>query len=83
MPSTPFGDLYDLGFNVTVSCDNRLMSRTTLTREFSELAAAFGYDLDDLETFTVNAADAAFLGFEEKQELIAEVFDGFAALRES
>ncbi|WP_026925754.1 adenosine deaminase [Granulicoccus phenolivorans] len=79
----PFGDLYDLGFNVTVSCDNRLMSRTTLTREFSELAAAFGYDLDDLETFTVNAADAAFLGFEEKQELIAEVFDGFAALRES
>ncbi len=62
----PFGVLAVLQFRVTVSCDNRLMSRTTLSREFALLAEAFGYDLADLHRFSVNAAKSAFLLFDQE-----------------
>jgi adenosine deaminase len=74
----PFDVLYQLGFRVTVNTDNRLMSNTTLTRELSLLADAFGYDNDDLETFQLNAAAAAFLPLEDREELAATIVDGFA-----
>ena len=51
---------------MTVSCDNRLMSRTTLSREFALLSEAFGYELADLRRFSVNAAKSAFLPFDER-----------------
>lgn len=69
----PFGLLAELGFRVTVSCDNRLMSRTTLSREFGLLADAFGYDLADLQRFTLNAARSAFYPYRRRLELIHEV----------
>jgi adenosine deaminase len=73
----PFDLLYQLGFNVTVNVDNRTMSRTSLTRELALLVDAFGYDLDDLETFQFNAAAAAFLPVEEREELVEMIADGF------
>lgn len=73
----PFDLLYQLGFTVTVSCDNRLQSGTSLTRELSLLADAFDYDLEDLETFQQNAAEAAFLPVEDREELADMVADGF------
>ena len=77
----PFGVLAELGFRVAVSCDNRLMSRTTLSREFGLLADAFGYDLADLRRFTLNAARAAFHPYAQRQALIRDVIlTGFAAL---
>ncbi len=76
----PFGLLAELGFRVTVSCDNRLMSRTTLSREFGLLADAFGYTLTDLRRFTLNAARSAFHPYHERVKLIDEVIlPGFAA----
>ncbi len=75
----PFGVLAELGFRVTVSCDNRLMSRTTLSRELGLLADAFGYDLTDLRRFTLNAARSAFLPYRQRQALIRDVIlPGFA-----
>ncbi len=73
----PFDLLYQLGFRVTVNTDNRLMSATTLTRELSLLSDAFGYGLDDLLTFQLNAAEAAFLPLEERAELVELIEDGF------
>jgi adenosine deaminase len=76
----PFGLLAELGFRVTVSCDNRLMSRTTLSREFGLLADAFGYELADLRRFTLNAARSAFHPYAERRALIQDVIlPGFAA----
>ena len=74
----PFDRLYQLGFAVTVNVDNRTMSRTTLTRELGLLADAFDYDLDDLEEFQLNAAAAAFLPVEQREELIELIAEGFA-----
>ncbi|WP_221585500.1 adenosine deaminase [Microbacterium sp. G2-8] len=73
----PFDLLYQLGFCVTVNTDNRLMSRTTLTRELAKLAETFGYELDDIEQFQLNAAAATFLPVEQREELIDLVADGF------
>ncbi|MGO2745238.1 adenosine deaminase [Microbacterium sp.] len=73
----PFDLLYQLGFNVTVNVDNRTMSRTSLTRELALLVDAFGYDLDDLETFQFNAAAATFLPVEEREELVEMIAEGF------
>lgn len=73
----PFDLLYQLGFCVTVNTDNRLMSRTTLTRELARLVDAFGYGLDDIEQFQLNAAAATFLPVEQREELIDLIADGF------
>lgn len=71
----PFGVLDQLGFTVTVSCDNRLMSRTTLTKELGHLSAAFGYSVEDLHRFTSNALEAAFLSQPERALLRRDVID--------
>ena len=76
----PFGRLAELNFRVTVSCDNRLMSATTLSREYHLLSEAFGYDLADLRRFSRNAAKSAFLPWDQRLELIGKVEAGFTAL---
>ncbi|WP_406283195.1 adenosine deaminase [Embleya sp. NBC_00896] len=78
----PIGLLRRLYFRVTVNTDNRLMSGTSMTREFEHLVGAFGYGLDDLQWFTVNAMKSAFLPFDERLAMINEVIKpGYAALR--
>jgi len=73
----PFDALYRLGFGVTVNTDNRLMSSTTLTKELSLLCEAFGYDLDDLMNFQLNAAQAAFMSFEDKEALLDRLVEAY------
>jgi adenosine deaminase len=78
----PIGLLTRLRFRVTVNTDNRLMSGTSMTSEFTALAEAFGYGLRDLEWFTVNAMKSAFLPFDERLALIADVIKpAYAELR--
>jgi adenosine deaminase len=77
MVNHPFDVLYRLGFVVTVNTDNRLMSHTTLSRELALLAETFHYDLDDLMAFQINAAHAAFVHRDEKDDIIDAIIDGF------
>jgi adenosine deaminase len=65
----PFEMLYQLGFAVTVNTDNRLMSGTSLSREIANLADVFGYTLDDVLQWQLNAAEAVFLPSEEREYL--------------
>lgn len=77
----PIGPLAELGFRVTVNCDNRLMSQTSMTREFSLLVDAFGYSVSDVQWFTLNAIKSAFHPFDQRLRLINDVIKpGFAAL---
>jgi len=77
----PIGLLTDLRFRVTVNTDNRLMSQTSMTDEMTALVEAFGYDLDRLRWFTINAMKSAFLPFDERLAIIDEVVKpGYAAL---
>jgi adenosine deaminase len=68
----PIGLLRKLRFRVTVNTDNRLMSGTSMTHEFEELAEAFNYGLDDFEWLTVNALKSAFAPFDERLRIINE-----------
>lgn len=57
-------------FRVTVGTGSRMLGQASLTREFADLAAVFGYTLEDLSWFTVNAMKSAFLGHDERLRLI-------------
>ncbi|WP_274912127.1 adenosine deaminase [Streptomyces sp. WZ-12] len=81
-PEHPIDLLRRLGFRVCLNTDNRLVSGTTMTREFQHLQRTFGYRAAELEEFTLNAAKAAFLPFDERTALINEVIrPGYAKLR--
>ena len=78
----PIGLLRRLGFRVTVNTDNRLMSDTSMSHEMELLSEAFGYGLDDLQWFAVNAMKSAFVPFDERLAIINErIKPEYAALR--
>ncbi len=68
----PIGLLHDLRFRVTVNCDNRLMSDTTLSREFAKLCEVFDWTVEDLAWLTINAAKSVFAPFDERVRLIEQ-----------
>ena len=72
------GIMKKLGFNVTLNTDNRLMSGTSLTREMELLVDTFGYGLEDLEIFQMNAAEGAFQAIDDREELIEMINEGFS-----
>jgi adenosine deaminase len=77
----PIGLLTKLRFRVTVNTDNRLMSHCSMSSEFGALVEAFHYDWADLRWFTVNAMKSAFIGFDERLEIIEKIIKpGYAAL---
>ncbi|WP_338672401.1 adenosine deaminase [Streptomyces sp. SCSIO 30461] len=78
----PIGLLRRLRFRTTVNTDNRLMSNTSMSREFELLTEAFGYTLDDIQWFTVNAMKSAFIPFDERLAMINDVIKpGYAELK--
>jgi adenosine deaminase len=56
----PAGMLLRAGFNVTLNTDNRLMSRTSMSREFAFARSDLGFSDDDLRAVTDHAVQAAF-----------------------
>jgi adenosine deaminase len=69
----PIALLRKLRFRVTLNTDNRLMSGVSMTSEMKELVTTFGYGLEELQWFTVNAMKSAFWPFEERLALIDQV----------
>jgi len=78
----PIGLLRRLRFRVTVNTDNRLMSDTSMSREFAQLTEAFDWGLDDFEWLTINALKSAFIPFPERLRIINGVVKpGYELLR--
>lgn len=69
----PFKLYFEHGFRVTLNTDDRLMSDTSMTREFQLAAETFGLTLRDFERITLNAIKSAFLPFDARLRLIYEV----------
>jgi adenosine deaminase len=69
----PFKMYFDRGFRVTLNTDDRLMSDTTMTKEFALAMETFGLNFDNLEKLTLNAIKSAFLPFDERLRLIYDV----------
>lgn len=73
MAEHPIGLLFDLGFRVTVNCDNRLMSNTTLSKEFAALHEAFGWGPEEMRRCAISAMHSAFWDHQERERIITEV----------
>lgn len=79
----PFGQLYKLKFRVTINTDDRLMSDTTMTKEFLTAIEYFNLNLDDVEKITINAMKSAFINHNERLKYIYDVIKpGYQAMRE-
>lgn len=72
--------LVDEGLYVTINSDDPPMFNTTLTDEFIAIADAFGYDVAQLQTFSLNALRASFSPDEKKQQLENRFRNEFADL---
>lgn len=80
----PFKILYEEKFRVTLNTDNRLMSDTSMTKEFEAAAETFGLTLDDFEKITINAMKSAFLPYGQRCDLIYKILKpGYARVREA
>jgi adenosine deaminase len=69
----PIHSLDRLGFRVTVNPDNRLMSATSMTREFALLADAFDYTFADVGRLSINAAKSAFAPYEVRRAFVQRI----------
>ncbi len=80
----PIKFYFDYGLRVTINTDNRLMSDTTLTKEYLLAHKECGLSLEDITTIIVSGFKSAFLPFRQKQDMlkavnaeIAEVLQSF------
>lgn len=64
---------FDRGMVVTLNTDNRLMSGTTLTEEFTLAATHLGFGVAELGAIALNGFAAAFLPWEERVSLLERV----------
>jgi adenosine deaminase len=68
---------------VTLNTDDRLMSNTTMTKEFKLAHDAFKLSLDDLEKITINAMKSGFLPYGQRCDIIYKTIKpGYARVRE-
>ncbi len=79
----PFIDLYKQKFRVFLNTDDRLMSDTTLTKEYLTAAEYFDISFDDIEKLNINAMKSAFIPYNERLDYIYNIIKpGFAKMRE-
>jgi adenosine deaminase len=80
----PFKIFYQEKFRVTLNTDNRLMSNTTMTKEFEAAAETFGLTVDDFEKISINTMKSAFLPYDQRIALIYKTLKpGYAKIREA
>jgi adenosine deaminase len=66
----PFGLLFKKRFRVTLNTDNRLMSNTTLSKEFKIAYLNFNLVFDDFEKLSINAMKSAFIPYNDRFDII-------------
>lgn len=64
--SFPYQELYDAGGKITINTDNRTVSDTNLTKEYSLFVTYFGTKIEDFLVFNQNAVKASFTSDSEK-----------------
>jgi adenosine deaminase len=69
----PVRAYYDDGLLVSLHTDNRLMSGTTMTQEYARAAGHLGFTRPELAEIVLNGFHSAFLPWDEKQALLADV----------
>lgn len=79
LASHPIDSLLKRGVKVTVSTDGRTVSDTTVTAEFQQLMAQFGWGLNEFWQCQVHAAEAAFAPAAVREQLLSALSRARAA----
>lgn len=75
----PIAYLFELGFNIGVNTDNRLMSHTSMSHEFEELAKAFDWGTSEFREVTLCALNSAFI--EDKSHYLKRIGEAYDRLQ--
>ncbi len=79
----PFGILFKEKFRVTINTDDRLMSDTTMTKEFMTAIKYFNLTLEDVEKITINSMKSAFIPYKDRLHFIYNVIKpGFQSMKD-
>lgn len=75
--SFPYQELYDAGGKITINTDNRTVSDTNLTKEYSLFVTYFGTKIEDFFVFNQNAVKASFTSDSEKDTLLHKLQENY------
>jgi adenosine deaminase len=78
----PLRRYFDLGLDVVLNTDNRMMSGVTLTDEYAAAARHLGFGFDELVVLAMNGFESAFLPWQERVALVERATAAVAALRD-
>ncbi len=79
----PFDIFFKEKYRVTINTDDRLMSDTTMTKEFMTAIEHFNVNMDDVEKITINSMKSAFIPYKERLYYIYNVIKpGFQAMKD-
>ena len=81
MEDHPIRLFFDLGLRVTVNTDNRMVTNTTVSREFQVLHDKLGFSLDEIKEVIIMGFKSAFLPYAVKRALLAEVVEELKAFK--
>jgi adenosine deaminase len=74
----PIDGLYRAQVPLSISTDSRMLTPTTLTREYEEVRRAFGWGIEDFLRANLMAVDAAFVDHAVKVTLRDKLAAGYA-----
>lgn len=69
----PVKDYLDRGLRVTLNTDNRLISDTSLSKEFYTVYNTFNLSNKDIKTLIINSFKGLFIPYAEKREVLIEL----------
>ncbi len=79
----PFPYFWQKDYRVTLNTDNRLMSATTMSKEYKIAVDEYGLDFNDLEKLSINAMKSSFAPYEDRVHTIfTKIKPGFSAIRQ-
>jgi adenosine deaminase len=79
----PFIHFYRANYRVFLNTDDRLMSDTTLTKEYVTASELFDISFDDIEKLNLNAMKSSFLRHDQRLHYIYNIIKpGFQKMRE-
>ncbi len=83
LKSHPLKFYFDYGLRVTINTDNRLITDTTVTKEYWTAHQEMGLSLEDLTTIMVSGFKSAFLPSREKQDMLKAINNEIAMTLQS
>jgi len=71
----PLRFYYDYDVRVTLNTDNRLISNTDLTKEYTLAHQYYDFNIDDFKEIVINGFKSAFLPYRKRKVMIREVLE--------